>query len=135
MSVTSLATTTVDIYGVTNTQSKYGSAKKSYVLKASKVPARIRYMSGEEKAFSDGKEETVPDVRIYFPGRPNIVETDFVVDNYRGVGGVRGHTYDVLLVNPLYTRRLTQVDCKRVTQVIPFSDLTDESSSSSSETP
>lgn len=110
MSVTSLKTTNINLYSVTNTRDVYGSYKTSYTIKYSNIPARICYRMGFE-TVENGKEIIVPEFLVMIGPLIDIIETDLIVDLSDN------SQYDAVWVNQSYDRH-REVQCKKVDQII-----------------
>ena len=109
MSVTSLANTRINVYSVSNSQDTYGANVSTYTLKYGNLPARLRYLNGEETLIN-GKMQNVPLYRVYVGKMLNITNTDMIVN-------LNNRKFDILYVNKLDRQRFLQIDCRYVTSL------------------
>ena len=105
MSVSSLATTRINVYRVTTVQDIYGSYKESYQVVYSNIPARVNYKVGRE-TLSNGKIQNTPTYRIYLPTQLTIYNSDVIVDIKRDL------YYDILYINKMDRAHHLQIDTK-----------------------
>ena len=110
MSVLSLSNTKLNIYSVTTSQDIYGANTETYTLKYGNIPARLRYLNGQEDLIN-GKFQNVPIYRIYIGKQFNIVHTDLIVN-------IGNRKFDILYVNRMDRKRHMQIDAKYVTSIL-----------------
>jgi len=110
MSVTSLANTRINVYSCSNSQDTYGANVSTYTLKYSNIPARLRYLNGQENLV-DGKFQNCSIYRIYVGKQFNILHTDMIIN-------LANRKFDILYVNKMDRVRHLQIDAKYVTSIL-----------------
>jgi len=128
MSVTGLATTLVNVYGVVTSTDVYAANTEQYFLKYKSIPARFRQKVITYEKIIDGKIQNVSVYRIYIGAQYNILTSDLIVD----VNRIPNRKYDILYVNRLDRKHHLQIDVKRIDSIINVITYLSSSSSSSS---
>jgi len=106
MSVSSLCTTTCDIYESLPINNNLGSYIIQSAIKHNDIPCRITQLKSEENTTNGLEKENPSQYRIYLPLQLNVLTTDYIISD--------GVTYDILYVDKCYKYHM-QILVKRNT--------------------